>query len=452
MIKDNKYFKRIQSSSPRTQKLLKNIAGTTGLKYSSYLLELIKVPILLSYLDNEKYGVWLTIVSILLWTNNFDLGLNSGLRFKVTEALAKNDAYRCKCLVSTAYVSLTVIMLLVALVVGFICLLLNWNSMLNVWTIPNSELLLTVVAILLIFICRFVLELLLGVLKADQRTAISTIFMPIGTILSLICILVLKGLAPNSLLLASVAMALPYLLVLLAANFYYYSGRYKIFKPSIKCYNSALLKDIYSLGLKFFVSQFSSLIVFSSSNIIITQLIGPSEVTVYNIARQYFYLPITFITVFLASFSAPITEAYVKGDIQWVVKIMKKLRFFAVILSVCVVVMFLLSNYAFDIWTQGKVQVPMALSIAFSIYAIMNMFASPYGEFFAGIGKFQVRVYVSYFKIVTFIPVAIAFVKNFGSVGLVLAVCLINTLTNLVFGEIQYRKIVSGKATGVWNK
>lgn len=442
----------LEKRSRRSINLLKNVAGVTIIRYSSYLLEFLKVPVLLSYLDNEKYGVWLTIVSILLWTNNFDLGLGSGLRYEFTKSLAKGDKQRCKILVSTAYFSMGCIMLVVFLFIGGLSLFLNWNAILNVNTISNKELLITVLSVLFIFILRFIVNLIQTLLLADQRATISSVFMPIGTVFSLICIIIIKNIYPNSLLLASVSMALPYLFILILANLYFFSHEYSQFRPSLTFVRLSVLKDIYSLGFKFFVSQFSTLIVFSTSNILIAQLLSPSDVTTYNIARQYFYLPITFISTFLVSFSAPITEAFVKGDMEWIRRVMEKLKKIAFVLSCCVLVMLLISNIVFQIWTGGRIHIPLTLSVAFAIYAIMNMYASPYGEFLGGVGKFTVRMYVSFFKILVFLPVSIFCIRHWQLEGLVLAICVINTAINIIFGEIQYRKIINGNAIGIWNK
>lgn len=44
-----------------------------------------------------------------------------------------------------------------------------------------------------------------------------------------------------------------------------------------------------SLGLKFFIIQVATILIFQTSNIIITQTLGPESVTVYNIAYKYFF-------------------------------------------------------------------------------------------------------------------------------------------------------------------
>ena len=189
-----------KSGEDRTQKLKRNVAWSSIIKFGQILIELVKVPILLTYLDTEKYGVWLTIVSILMWTHNFDLGLGSGLRYKLTESIAQENDSRGRGLVSTAYFSMGLIMLLVFIVVAPILSSLNWNSILNVHTIDNSELIITIVSIFLVFAVQFVLELISVVLKADQRAAISDVFKPVGSVISLLVIISLKFFSSNSLL------------------------------------------------------------------------------------------------------------------------------------------------------------------------------------------------------------------------------------------------------------
>lgn len=436
----------------RTQKLKRNVAWSTIIKFGQILIELAKVPILLTYLDTEKYGVWLTIVSILLWTHNFDLGLGSGLRYKLTESIAQDNDSRGRRLVSTAYFSMGLIMLLVFIVVAPILSSLNWNSILNVHTIDNSELIITIVSIFLVFALQFVLELISVVLKADQRAAISDVFKPVGSVISLLVIISLKFFSSNSLLYASLAMSVPFALVLLFANAYYFKKDYAKFKPSLNLFDKSYLKDIYSLGVKYFLGQFAALIVFSSSNILLSNLINPEEVTTYNIARTYFGLVVIFYTIILVPFAAATTDAYVRNDIDWIKRSMKKLNLVALLASITIFIMLLVSKFAIHLWVGDKVIVPYSLAIALTIYNIMSVFVSPYANFQGAVGKLNIRVYIAVFKIVTFIPSAIFLIKLWGAVGLVIAIIVINTLVNLIFGLIQYKMIINNRAKGIWNR
>lgn len=436
----------------RTIKLKKNAIGSFAVKFGVLLIEVLKVPILLSYLSNDKYGVWLTIVSIVLWTQHFDLGLGNGLRFRVTEALAQQEHGKVKQLISTAYISLAVIMTTALILILPVVSLCDWPSILNTTCVANSELIITISILLAVFVSQFVLELISSVLKADQRAAISDIFKPIGSIISLVAVLVIGLYSSDSLLYASLAMSIPYVIVLFAANVYFFATQYRKYAPAIKSYNKGLLKQIYSLGLKFFVNQISSFVVFTTANILLSNLINPSEVAVYNTARTYYGLILVFYTVVVTAASAPITDAFVRGDIKWVKQCVQRLVIVGAIGAIAEMAMLLVSNFAFRLWVGNRIIVPFELSLFFVAYNTIALFGSQYTYFLGAVGKLNLNMIISAVKIVVFIPVAIILVKQFNAVGLVLATILINTLPNLIFGRIQYSKLIRGTASGIWNK
>ena len=73
-------------------------------------------------------------------------------------------------------------------------------------------------------------------------------------------------------------------------------------------------------------------------------------------------------------------------------------------------------------------------------------------NFLSGVGKMNVSVIISFIKIALFFPVAIALIKLWASFGLIMAILVVNTLPNMVFGIYQYYLIISHKAKGIWNR
>lgn len=118
--------------SKRTNKALFNIASSFVIKGASILLSLLLVPITLDYLNPYEYGIWLTLSSVLMWINYFDIGLGNGLRNKLSEALAVGDDNLARIYVSTSFF----ILFLIALSIFFIFLLskdwIDWGAFLNI--------------------------------------------------------------------------------------------------------------------------------------------------------------------------------------------------------------------------------------------------------------------------------------------------------------------------------
>jgi len=440
------------SGHPRSQNLKKNIVASFVLKAISIILSLIKVPILLAYLNSEKYGVWLTIASILDWMSIFDLGLGHGFRNRFAEAIAINDQDRAKGLVSTAYTSMSAIMLFVFLIAVPVILLLNWGKILNTNLISEKELKITVLMVTAVFAARFVLQLVTVMLKALQKPALSDVFLPVTNALILILIPILGHYIKNSLFWASAVIAIPPVLVLLIANYILFKKYYKTYKPTLYTSDKIYLKDIYSLGWKFFVGQICGLILFSSANIILTQAVNPSEVTIYNIAYKYFSLPISYFMIIITPYWSAVTDAYYKDEFNWIKNNMRKILYIACTFCFVILGMLLVSKLAFHIWIQDRVKIPLRLSLTLTLYNIFVVFMSPFSMFLNGFGKLKLGTIVAPAKTVIFLPLAWYLSTLWGATGLVVALFIANMLPNFFLDIRQYSLLVNQKAYGIWNK
>lgn len=422
------------------------------IKVLAMAIDFAKVPVLLTFLDASHYGVYITIASIVHWTHQFDFGLGSGLRYKLTEAISKKDEVRGKQLVSTAYLSMSVIMLGVLLICTPIILNLNWSNILNCDFIGLPELVLCVCMVLAVFVVQFVLELISVVLQADQKAAVSNIFKPLANLLTIITVLIMRQYAHNSLVLACLAMTVPIVVVLFLANTILFARRYKRIAPSFKDFRKERIRDIYSLGLKYFAGQFSALVVFSTASFLLSHYVNPMEAAVYNTAWTYFGVLVMFNSMVLTPLVAAVTDAYVKGEETWIKNIYKKIRLYSWFLTIASLVLLAVSQMAFHLWVGDKIIVPWSLSFIMTAYFICNIWVTPFNNFLAGVGKMNVSVIISFIKIALFFPVAIALIKLWASFGLIVAILVVNTLPNMIFGIYQYYLVISHKAKGIWNK
>src|ERR1035437_10668458 len=71
----------------RSIKAKKNILVISIIKGCSIAVSLLLVPITIHYVNPTRYGIWLTLSSIVGWFSFFDVGLGNGLRNKFAEAV-----------------------------------------------------------------------------------------------------------------------------------------------------------------------------------------------------------------------------------------------------------------------------------------------------------------------------------------------------------------------------
>jgi O-antigen/teichoic acid export membrane protein len=443
------YFNRGQL---RSVKAKKNIVLGLGFKTIGIAAEFLKVPLFLLILDAENYGVWLTIVSILQWVVYFDFGLGHGLRNNLVASITKNDILESRKLISTTYYYVSLISLSAFILLLPLIFIADWQAILNSEAIQKQELIYSVIVVFVFFISRFVLSLIGIVLKANQRPALADSFIHLGSLFSLITLLAVYLLFDNSLLTISLAITVPQLAVYICGNLFFYNYDYADLRPKYSLVDKELFNKIFTLGIKFFIIQLGGLVIFSSSNIILAQTVNPSEVSIFNVTKQYFGLPMMIFTIVVVPFWSAITEAYQVKDFVWINNAIKKLNLLATAFVIILVAMLVVSDMVFSVWLADSLIISFDVTIAFVILNVFSLYVSPLTSFINGVGKLELSLYVVIFKTLLFIPVAVILSKLYGATGLVVCMILINSIPSAILEYIQYKKIVSGNIRGVWGR
>jgi O-antigen/teichoic acid export membrane protein len=231
-----------------------------------------------------------------------------------------------------------------------------------------------------------------------------------------------------------------------------FRGRYRRYKPSIKYIDFKHTSELMVLGSRFFIIQVSFVVIFTTSNIIITQLLGPQEVTVYNIAYKYFSIPVMAYSVIMTPIWSAVTDAYVKEDVVWLKNVIKKLNHISIVFVVGILIMLLLSGSMYHFWVGNRVSVPFVLSATMALYAVINVILSPYTQYISGLGKLKLVSLSAIFLLIFFIPISIILTKTtLGVAGPMMALCLMNGI-GLILQPIQTYKLLNNKAYGIWGK
>jgi len=449
----NKLKAIFSKSHERSIRAYKNIFYSFFIKGMSILSQFALVPLTLNYLDKTQYGIWLTLASIIGWFSFFDIGVGNGLRNKLSESLAKNDFELAKKYVSTSYALVGMIFISLLVLFWGINNFLDWTEILNTPKELRTELTKLTLYVFTFFCLRFILALIGNILFAYQKSALNNLIGPLGNILSLVVIYILTQTTESSLFLVGFTFSAIPVVILLSFNLILFNGTFKVIKPSYQYIDLAYSKELLGLGLQFFIIQISALVLFTTSNIIITRLFGPDEVTVYNIAFKYFSIITMVYGIIVTPFWSAITEAFVKNEFDWIRKTIKKLELIGLgFIAICVI-MLVFSNQVYALWVGDEVIIPWSMSIVMSLFVVLMILNRPYNVFINGIGKIRLQLYTAIVSIVITIPLALLFSKtlDMGPAGVVLStVC--TTFPTMILWRIQYKKILNGKATGVWNK
>lgn len=444
-------LKAFFSGDKRTVKAKKNILASFALKGIDSVVYLLLVPVTLGFLNPYEYGIWLTLNSILTWINSFDIGLGNGLRNRLAEAVANNNFTLGRIYVSTTFVMLILIMGGLIIMSTLFEPLVNWYEILGTTSTQVPHLKEIVYVSFFIFCLNFIFKFIGNVYLAMQLPAICSAINVTGHVISLIIIYILTLTIPGSLFWTAVAYTSSPLIVYIIA---YPITFYKIFpllRPSFCLFQKKYLKDLLNIGIQFFLLQISSVLLFGLANILISHMFGPESVTPYNIAYRYFSLVPMTMNIILAPMWSATTDAYAKGDIEWIRKSIQKIHKFLIITLTILVSMVLVSNFVYKIWIGTEVTIPITMSILMAVYVFIIISSLTYSNFLNGLGKLKLQTINTVTVALLFCPLCWFLGNILGIYGILVGMCIVNT-SGLLLNRIQFYKVINGVASGIWDK
>lgn len=443
----------LHSDNERTSKIKKNVVIMLGIKGVSLLISLLYVPLLLHSMNAVNYGIWLTLTSLIAWISMFDIGLGNGLRNKLSIALANGNKQLGRTYVSTAYICISALVLVLIILFVAIQQFMSWQDVLNATAVDKEQLDLLVFIVFAAFGLQFVLNLINSILLAMQMPAFSSFILMAGQLFSFIVVFILvKIFHVNSLLILGGTISLIPPAVMLVSSIILFKSKYKDISPSFKYFNIYKIKDILSLGIKFFIIQIITIVLYQTNNLIITHTVGNSAVVEYNVAYKYMHVLVMVFTIIVTPLWSATTEAYTKKDFAWIKGINRQMRKIVVIMACIGLVMLIVSKQVYEIWLgNNELNINFSTSMLLYIYSIFMIMYGNYGYILNGIGKLQIQIYATLILAMAYIPAAI-FAGRFWGLNGILLMFALSPMVNYIWSKIQFIKLINGSATGIWNR
>lgn len=304
----------------RSKERYRRIAITTAAslisKCVSIFTTLISVPLTLNYLGVERYGLWMTISSVISMLAFADLGMGNGLLNAISEADGKNDRKSACMYVSSAFFILVAIATLILTVFASVYKYIPWQRVFNVTSdlaIQESG-----PAMAFLIVC-FAISMPLGVAQRvymgyqedykNQLWSILGAFIALGGVLLAIY---LKAGLPWLVL----AMSGGPVFALLISSIVLFYGSQRWLLPNWKSFNWSASKKIATIGAWFLILQTFTVIGTYSDNLVIAQALGASAVANYAVTQRLYstaFISQYFITPLWPAFG----EAMARADYSW---------------------------------------------------------------------------------------------------------------------------------------
>jgi O-antigen/teichoic acid export membrane protein len=430
---NNKIYNLIFNGDKRSVKIKKNMLMSTIFKAATILLGFLIVNVTYNSLNDEKFGVWMTILSILTWISMFDVGLGNGLRNKLSEALSKEDYKKSKIYVSTAYALIGILVVIMMIASVVLIEASNLSSVFNVKESLGVEIKYSLLWIVILYLINFLLSLINSIAFAFQDSAVPEMIRFFTNLIIFIAFYIVSKAAQGNLFIIGFLYSLITLLVTLIFSIYLFNKKYRRVVPNIKNLEMKYVKSLFSLSMGFFIIQIAGIVIFTTGNMVITQVLGPQEVTPYQLVYKLFNIFTIASGLVVAPLWSGFTDAYFKKDLVWIKSAMKKMLILMVPLTLGVILMIFLCRPIIKIWIGKDLGASTLLIVLMGINAIQITWNSIFTVFVNGIGRIRAQIYTSIIGGIINIPLSIYFARNLGlgSSGVILG-----TICSLMLGTI----------------
>ena len=429
-----KFISKYRQLSEKNKIILKHTAGAFMIKGLALLLSFFTMPAYLKFFHNETaLGLWFTVLSVLTWVLNFDLGIGNGLRNHLTRTLTENDAVESKRYISSAYFSIGTLVIIISAVfwVGFD--FIPWNTVFNIETdiVSSESLTLAVKIVFFGIMLQFLFKLISSILYAMQKSSVNNFLSLSTSIITIICVLIIpSGSNEQNIVVMAIVHALAVLIPLLVTTIIVFCKKnMRKLIPSFKSFSIQHTKQILSLGGMFLVVQLFYMLLMNTNDYLITIFFAPEAVVDYQIYYKLFFLGSTVFSLALTPIWSAVTKAIAEKDDAWVNSLYKKLCLLAMLATFCEFMIVPFLQWGVNIWLgEEAIDTHISYAIVFAAMGSIMIWNSVFSSLANGMGKLKtqaicfgiggvIKILLAWFFVTAFdswIGVAVANVVSMG--------------------------------------
>ena len=436
----------------RSNLIRKNIIISFCIKIWSALVQLLMVPLTLHCLGVYENGLWLTISSLLIWIDNLDIGLANGLRNKLAVHLALGEKIEAQKTVSSTFYMLVLLFIPIIFLINIWIFCVDTYQFFNVDSdiVNNLNVILHVSAIL---VCTtFIFKFIGNFYMALQLPAINNALNTLGQTIALLGIVVLYVTGIHSLLCVALINTISPLIVYVVAYPITFYKKYPDLCPHISMVSKSSMKSLATTGIKFFVLQIAGVVLFMSTNILISRFFSPELVTPYQIAYRYFMVLQLIFVIICAPYWTATTDAYKKNDFEWIKKSNKLLDKMMTSLFIIAFFMVIFARPIYTIWIGDANAVSLPMTVIVAVYVMILVASMRYSYILNGFGTLRLQLIMTIIAAVLYIPLATLVCSYKNNLNYLLYVMCAVNLPGLLVNIVQYYKIVNRRAKGIWLK
>lgn len=399
--------------SGRTGRVIRQSAFGLAYRMGAIITVFAATPLMLNRLGSKEFGAWLVLLSVFQWITLFDLGVSAGARNEIARAAAIEDHDAVKKALTTGWLYVGIISLSVLLVTIAIIVVTPISSWLTMKVFDGVRVYTTLLLVLGGACLTFALNYVQSAFAALEKPSAFSIF-AFGSNAIFLALLVL---APTSWSAQMPSMALIYIVSMISCNIGLYlrfRQQFPKYLPDIKFVDHSLSKSILGFGVRIFVIQLAALIIFMTSRLMTSLLLGPEQVVIYDAGFKIFSIVTMVHTLMMASLWSSFTQAYARGELDWVRRSIKQLVLLMIPIAMFCILLAVASPWFVTLWLGPRQAGAPVIYIYFAAATILSCWSNIFAYFLNGIGNTQIQFWSAIVAGAINVPATYFFVSVMG--------------------------------------
>ncbi len=448
-------LKPFDTSTPegRSAERYRRIALSTAVGVAGRLVgiavTLLTIPLLLSHLGFERFGLWLTLTSIIAILGPLDLGIGNGLTTLISTASGREDRDEIRALVSTGIAISVGLAMLLCVLIAVTFPIIPWAAVVNVGSpIAAAEAGPAVAALAVCFALGIPLGLVSRIHQGFQEGYIASAWMIAGNVLSL-ALLILALLSGASLPVLVLAIAGGPLIAAALNGAVLFVRHRPWLRPAMARMHMQRARILLGTGTLFVVLQLSLVVGYQSDNVVIAQIMGAGAVPNYAVPMKVFMVVPILLSFVLTPLWPAYGEALARRDAPWVARTLRRSMLLAVAVNVPVALVLLAFAPAIlSFWVGGAIIPSPILLISLAIWAVLNSLNGPLSMLLMGSSAIRLAAVTSVFMAIANITISIVLVSRFGVVGAIIGSIVAQIVFILIPWGVYARRLLKDAARG----
>jgi O-antigen/teichoic acid export membrane protein len=381
---------------------------------------LVSIPLTVHYLGAERYGMWMTIASLVAMLSSADFGIGFGLLNMISESYGKEDWDAAARYVSSGFFSLLAVGLSILAGAFLVYPHVQWQRWFNVTSaVAVREAGPTLLVLVACVAVSIPLTVTWRVQSGFQQGYIANLWVILGHCMGLTGVVI--GVRSH--------IGLPWLVLAVAgapALAALFNTVYTFFftmpwlRPRLSLVRSQSTRRLLGLGLLFFVFQLAQVVGFQSDNMVLAHILGAAKVPVYAVTSRMFSVVGLLMGFVIAPLWPAYGEAFARGDIAWLKRTLS--RSIVLVLAICIptnIGLILAGRWLLRAWVGPQIAPSFFLLMGIALSQTLMAMVSPLSAFLNGLNVLGSQAIFASLMAVTNITVSIYLTRRIGVPGVI---------------------------------